>query len=435
MNAAIRALVAARALAVLALAAVPVATGAVADDALLQLDVTGRGLIQAAATVPAEDGPLAAVDRGPLFDGTGAVRLMVDGYVGDAWSGRLHAETIATGGSLRQRLRDLGSRFGTDFSPALDDDRRLVDLTLTRPDRRGVALIHRIDRLSATREAERGFVRLGRQAVTWGNGLVFNPMDLFNPFAPTDVVRDFKVGDDIALGQIGFDGGASLEGLVVARREPVSGDVRADQFSFGVNHQRPVGSSDVTLIAARHFDDWVIGAGATGTAFEGIWRADLTWTLLEDESGQGRASFPSAVVNYDRSWVWFGLNWYGLAEVHLNGLGASDPARAARDPAVTERFARGELFVLGRVFTAATLDVEVHPLVRLQAGAIVNSGDGSGLLQPRIVWSATQNLEVLAAGQAFFGGAGTEFGGFSLAGSPLGTEPSPGAFLRVSYFF
>jgi hypothetical protein len=25
--------------------------------------------------------------------------------------------------------------------------------------------------------------------LTWGNGMLFNPMDLFNPFAPTDFVH------------------------------------------------------------------------------------------------------------------------------------------------------------------------------------------------------------------------------------------------------
>ena len=42
-----------------------------------------------------------------------------------------------------------------------------------------------------------GVVCVGRQAVTWGNGLIFNPMDLFNPFSPVDIERDYKDFNEI----------------------------------------------------------------------------------------------------------------------------------------------------------------------------------------------------------------------------------------------
>ena len=35
--------------------------------------------------------------------------------------------------------------------------------------------------------------------MSWGNGLVFQPMDLFNPFTPTAVDRDYKPGNDLLL--------------------------------------------------------------------------------------------------------------------------------------------------------------------------------------------------------------------------------------------
>ena len=44
-------------------------------------------------------------------------------------------------------------------------------------------------------------MRFGRQAITWGNGLVFNAMDIFNPFDPAAVDKEYKTGDDMIYGQ------------------------------------------------------------------------------------------------------------------------------------------------------------------------------------------------------------------------------------------
>ena len=37
-----------------------------------------------------------------------------------------------------------------------------------------------------------------------GERVFFNPMDLFNPFAPTDIEREYKIGDDMAYAKIAF---------------------------------------------------------------------------------------------------------------------------------------------------------------------------------------------------------------------------------------
>lgn len=54
---------------------------------------------------------------------------------------------------------------------------------------------------------------LGRQAVSWGNGMVYAPMDLFNPFAPTVVDQDHKAGDDLILVERLFSSGNDAHGL------------------------------------------------------------------------------------------------------------------------------------------------------------------------------------------------------------------------------
>ena len=59
-------------------------------------------------------------------------------------------------------------------------------------------------------------VTVGRQAVSWGSGIVFQPLDPFNPFAPTAVDRDYKAGDDLVLIERLFDNGHDAQLLRVS---------------------------------------------------------------------------------------------------------------------------------------------------------------------------------------------------------------------------
>jgi hypothetical protein len=79
--------------------------------------------------------------------------------------------------------------------------------------------------------------------------------------------------------------------------------------------------------------------------------------------------------------------------------------------------------------------VELHPLVNVFLTAIVNLGDPSGILQPRIVWDAAQNLQLTGGLNLFWGGPGTEYGGVVPADSGLRLRSPESAYLWVSYFF
>ncbi|MYA17829.1 MAG: hypothetical protein F4Z28_14265, partial [Gammaproteobacteria bacterium] len=92
-----------------------------------------------------------------------------------------HASTYLVGDTVGSAA-DSGPTF--DQTPT-GDERRLLDVTweVDRGDRH--RLLHRFDRLALKYRTPRWALTLGRDAVSWGSGLVFHPMDLFNPFAPT----------------------------------------------------------------------------------------------------------------------------------------------------------------------------------------------------------------------------------------------------------
>ena len=131
---------------------------------------------------------------------------------------RTHYELVALGGDTYENTLELEALAPVlaEFSVGelvVDDDRRLFDLTHILTEKDHYLAYHRLDRLNLSYSANWGTLRLGRQALTWGDGLIFNPMDLFNPFSPTAVQRDYKVGDDMAHVQLSAQHGGVADAL------------------------------------------------------------------------------------------------------------------------------------------------------------------------------------------------------------------------------
>jgi hypothetical protein len=163
---------------------------------------------------------LGSVDAGRYTDGNMEGRLK--NTVSTA-EGRLYLEThyeaVLLGGDTWKNQRALQGRFPDGFTEGfflirpVQDERQFMDLTDIIEENDDLILYHRLDRLALTLLPAWGQVRLGRQAVTWGNGFLFNPMDLFNPFSPTDIERDYKIGTDMVFSQVGLGDTAGIQCL------------------------------------------------------------------------------------------------------------------------------------------------------------------------------------------------------------------------------
>ncbi|MBW1785325.1 MAG: hypothetical protein JRK53_01710 [Deltaproteobacteria bacterium] len=341
-------------------------------------------------------------------------------------------DTIEKGNQLQGALPDLPGDIIL-FRAPLNDDRRLLNLSsiISEGDRH--VLYHRLDRLAFTLMPEWGAFTIGRQAVTWGNGLIFNPMDLFNPFAPTDIEREYKIGDDMISAQFPAGPLGDLHLLYVARRDPDTGNTGIDRNSLAGKLHFASGSVEFDVMGARHYSDTVVGLGSAGYLGSTAWRLDATLTLLD--RGYRKDSYLSFVANMDYSWVWWGKNLYGFLEFYYNGLGGDDYLAVLSDPNVLERLARGELFTLGRPYLSGHIRLEVHPLFNVYMSVINNLGDPSGVLQPRAVWDMLQDVQITFGGNFVYGAKGTEYGGIEIPGTDLTMRASNSAFVWAAYYF
>jgi hypothetical protein len=337
----------------------------------------------------------------------------------------IHADTLQLAESLPGSALPVNS--------VISDDRRWWNLTYSFGDENKTAFIHRLDRLSAGYTTDHTVWRFGRQAISWGNGMVFTPMDVFNPFDPAAVDKEYKTGDDMLYGQYLFNSGNDLQGVAVVRRDPRSGNVESNQSSFALKYHGFLGMNEFDLLAAQHFGDQILGVGGVANFGGAVWRGDLTWTKTEIER------VFSAVTSLSYSWNWGGKNISGVLEYYYNGFGQQDSAYSASDllhnPDLLSRLERGELFTLARHYLAASASVELTPLLMLIPNVFVNLEDPSALAQVVVQHDWKQNLLLLGALNIPIGPDGSEYGGVGAPVDGLYFSTGPSIFAQLAWYF
>ena len=353
----------------------------------------------------------------------------------DNWDLQADAQFGAFYGDTIEFTRGFGGELQPLFPRLPNDDRRLFDLTHTITDEGKRAALIRLDRFSAGYTGNNGVLRFGRQAVTWGNGLIFNTvMDIFNPFDPTAIDKEYKSGDDMLYGQFLRDNGDDVQTVVVFRRSPLTGDLETDQGSLAAKYHGVLGTGEYDLVVARHFDETLLGFGGNRSIGGALWRGDLTVAFTDDQG-----SVVSAVTSLSHSFTWVGKNVSAVVEYYLNGFGQSDgryaPADLAANPDLLQRFARGEVFNLGRHYIGLSALIEITPLFLLTPNLFVNIEDPSAFLQITTRTDLSENMLLLGALNVPVGSSGTEYGGIDSGMPGLQLSSGPGVFVQLAWYF
>ena len=347
------------------------------------------------------------------------------------WDTQIHYQLLAIADDTVETRRTLAAVLpGFINRPLLpEDDRRWFDLTKVIHDGQNSMAVHRLDRLAIGYSAEQWVFRIGRQAISWGNGLLFQPLDVFNPFSPTTVDKEFKTGDDMLYAQWLFQTGDDLQMVLIPRRNPVTHDVESGQGSLALKYHGSKGGFEFDVILAKHFDQALLGLGFSGDVAGAVWRFDINITELENGDTANIAIF-----NLERSWTIKKHNTRGFIELYRNDLGAKHKRYSTLDPELVARIQRGEVFTLAREYMAVGVQVEWTPRLNSFTNWIHNLNDGSDLLQLYLAFEWQQNLLLQGGVTLTHGDRGTEYGGIVVGpNSVVGTGDT--AFLRLSFFF
>ncbi len=302
-----------------------------------------------------------------------------------------------------------------------DIDRyRFFDLALETTDTNNEQIIHRFDRFNISYAGDDLVFKLGRQAVSWGNGIVFHAMDIFNPFRPTEIDKDYKPGDDMLYCQYLTPSGNDWQMILLPRRNTEE-QIHYNSSSVAFKYHGLYEFGDVDFLLASHYEDIVVGIGYLRSIFDLLWRLDFTLTRIDDD--EYKSSF---LTNIDYSWTWFSTNFYGFIEYYYNGYGSSDTKQVDASE-LDKRINRAELFVKDEQYFSTGAMIELHPLVTLNPLVILNLHDFSGLTNISLQYDFQDNLLVKLNVVVPFGEIYSEFNG----------EQTPGTNINflASYYF
>lgn len=312
------------------------------------------------------------------------------------------------------------------------DDFRLMDLTEVISEASEAITTHRLDRLHLTYSSEFAVFRLGRQAVSWGNGLIYNPMDFFNPFDPAAIDREYKTGDDMLYGQFSFDSGDDLQAVWVERRDE-TGNSSNEVSSVAIKYHLFLEDNEFDFLMAEHFDQSTVGVGGVANVGGSVWRSDFVSTEVDNQW------LNSAILNISYSWLAWDKNMSGHVEFYRNGFGINDsnysPVSLSDNSELLDRLQRGELFTLGKNYLAVSATVELTPLWLFTTTLFGNLDDYSELFQLVSQHDLQQNLQLSIAVNLPTGDEGSEFGGIDsgVPGKPLSIYES--LFAQLAFYF
>ncbi len=337
----------------------------------------------------------------------------------DNWQFQLDIDSSSISGDTVENTRLVGLS-----QPRLllgDDSRRAMQLSKNTRDNNRSQNNFRLDRLNGKYQTENWQVTLGRQVISWGNGLAFQPLDLFNPFSPAAIDTDYKTGDDMLTGQYLFESGVDLQGISVFRRNIATDKIDSDYFSHAIKWHQFAGKLDqyeLDIMAARHYQDDVLGFGVVGPIGESLGRFNLVLhkqKTIHNQQAGGLAT--SAIANVDYSWTWINTNYYGFIEYSHSDFGVKNlPEYSFQiDSVLLEKLARGEIYNYGRDYLATGITIDLHPLATNNWIVIANLHDHSTLVQTTVNIDPSDNTFIQLGVALPIGDDNTEYGGIRIS--------------------
>lgn len=348
-----------------------------------------------------------------------------------AWSLQADYQLIALRGDNLEFSRQSPSLV-FPAETAQNDDRRFFDLTKIIDEKNNSVSLHRLDRLYLGYAAGNKVLRIGRQAVSWGNGLLYSAMDFFNPFDPSAIDKEYKTGDDMVYAQYLFHNANDLQLVRVVRRDDEH-NTGSDVASTAVKYHGLAGNREYDILLAQHYNDNIAGFGGNTALGGAVWYGDITFTDTESDT------FTSLVTGLSYSWVWGATNYSGIIEYFYNGFGIDNDdysaASLSQYPELLQRLQRGELFTLGRHYLAASATIELTPLWLITPGIFHNLSDRSSLFQLLSRHDLAQNLQLILAVNIPIGSAGTEYGGIETGTDNLTLSSDYRMSLQLGWYF
>ena len=270
---------------------------------------------------------------------------------------------------------------------------------------------HEIDRGLLAWHPDWGDVTIGRQAIGLGRGVLFGAVDVFSPFAPLEVDREWRRGVDAFRAEYRLSTTSSAE-CIAAFGESWEQSALLGRF------RGYLGDIDGSLIVGKRAEDFMVGATFSAIVAQAEVHGELavfdTPEAQPDGTLWGGDHLATKAVLGSSYTFDIGNGLTLLGEYHYSDFAVEDTEDALlrlQDREFQQRFLRGDTQILGRQALATQLSYSFNEAVSGGILVLTNPTDGSGVLSPSLRLDLDRNVTLLT--NAFV---------------PWGAEPENGQF-------
>jgi hypothetical protein len=276
-----------------------------------------------------------------------------------------------------------------------------------------------IDQLSLKYHTAESNLAVGRQPVSLANNFLFTPNDVFYPFSATAVDREFRPGVDAIRFDCDIADLSTITAIGVAGYD--GNDLSWKESAAILRGSMNVKSIDISVIAGKTDTRRLVGmtlnaeALGLGMRFEGNYSHPV--------AGEDHADFFQVSAGIDKRWE---NSLHVILEYFYHGNGKSNPddylERAINNPDAMDPY-------LGKNYAGILVQGEPSPLFKLQGALLVNLDDGSILFGPGVIYSLSDEAELILGGSIPYG----ETSSFDMFNRTLNIKSEFGLYPRSLY--
>jgi hypothetical protein len=269
-----------------------------------------------------------------------------------------------------------------------------------------------LDRAWIAYQPSGGSIILGRQVLGWGRGTFFSAVDIFAPFSPLELDREWRPGVDALQGDVHVSDQVSVGGVIAPGNDPLipGSPVDWNDSTFAARVHGTFGSLDSELIAGRRGQDRMLGYTGSLPVGDAEVHAEaavfLTPGDIPDDGMFGnRDLVPKFILGGSNHFAW-GSGVDASLEYHYSGFGVRDlsslPDRLA-DPDFQKRYLRGDTQILGKQALSVQLVYKLTDLVTISGHLLESLVDSSGVLAPAVEWNFAEGVTLVGSGVWAYG--------------------------------
>ncbi len=267
----------------------------------------------------------------------------------------------------------------------------------------GFTARHEIDRFFAALHFSRTEVVIGRQAIGMGRGVVFDVLDLFAPFSPLDIDREWRVGVDAARVEVSTSDTTSVEVIGVFGES-------WDESALLARMRGYAGALDGELVVGRRRRDTLVGASFSATLVGAEMHAELAlFATPDDHPGRGLGGRNERILKglFGGSYTFdVGSGLTLLGEYLYSGFGVRGDGELTADllePAFRERLLFGDTQILRQHSLVLQLRYATAHSFSWNLLVLQSPVDGSGVFAPSLLWDVAENVSLLGIGYLAWG--------------------------------